>query len=418
MGLKLIGEVALDGSGFEKGLARLGSGAVGGFKNLLIQAFGVYGIEQAIARTVEIAGELVHASQRLGIGVEKLQLLKQAAKDAGSDLSTLVNGFEKIEKARAKALGGGAGSDATLKAFRSLGINKTQLNSMSREDMFMGPVAKSVHTMNQADLEGPMEEVFGKAFGELIPVLLTDFQVLKKHMERLGIIMDTKTAVALDLLGNEFSLLSKIIVVQLGPALLTFLETVYKCVAGLAAGWAWVKSFFGTGVATPEAKLSRLGASMASGFGGPSPEYYAEKKRLEQEIAKDKASAAEKGMTLDQYRKDQNGDPTENAKKAALETIEKWTKPLDELRKELSDQTERLNKPVVAKYVFPDESKSPARKLMVDRGDALLRVGNFLGSGGSVIEGIANRQLTVLQQIADNTRPSQGNGDTMSYPPV
>ena len=47
MGLKLIGEVALDGSGFERGLTRM-AGSVKGF---IASAFGFYGVEQALRKT-------------------------------------------------------------------------------------------------------------------------------------------------------------------------------------------------------------------------------------------------------------------------------------------------------------------------------------------------------------------------------
>ena len=49
MGLKLMAEIGLDGSGFERGLRKVGEEAAASVKNLAIQAFGIYGVEQAIA---------------------------------------------------------------------------------------------------------------------------------------------------------------------------------------------------------------------------------------------------------------------------------------------------------------------------------------------------------------------------------
>src|SRR5437879_804059 len=110
MGLRLQGEVSLDGSGFEAGLKRL-EGAAGQFANTLkgaaAGAFGIYGIEQAIQKTIDSARELVTESKRLGVGVEQLQVLRQAAKENNTELSQVAKAFERSDVAREKALRGG-----------------------------------------------------------------------------------------------------------------------------------------------------------------------------------------------------------------------------------------------------------------------------------------------------------------------
>ena len=69
-----------------------------------MNAAGVYGIEEAMRKTVEMAKELVTTSKRLGLGVEQLQLLRQAAGDANVEFTRLAAGIEKIDVARAHAL--------------------------------------------------------------------------------------------------------------------------------------------------------------------------------------------------------------------------------------------------------------------------------------------------------------------------
>ena len=401
MGLKLIGEVALDGSGFERGLARLSSGAVSGFKGMLVQAFGIYGIEQAFVKTIERAGELVDASKRLGIGIEQLQLLKQAANDAGTDLQRLAPAFEKIEIARAKALGGGPGSADALKAFSKFGISKDQLKTQSREDLFTGPMSSAMKTTPQADLAVPMKEIFGKGFGDLIPVLQTDFDGLRKHMEALGAVMSTETALVFHELGNEMNLLSQVLVTQFAPAILWAAETIYTGLGRLVANPA---AKLGAGTAHMGVVEGLLATAKLVGYGaaGLYKRATGESEPAVRKWIQSKAAGA--GLDV---------PAMQGAGKAAEDS---WMKPLDNFKKAIAEEGEKLKHPKKPTFKVPNEAKEEKSKGYHERSDALLRVGNFLGS--SVIEGIANRQLTVLQQIADNTRPSQGNEDTTSYPPV
>jgi hypothetical protein len=64
----------------------------------------------------------------------------------------------------------------------------------------------------------------------------------------------------------------------------------------------------------------------------------------------------------------------------------------------------------------PKDPKEKAAKIFQESGDSLSRVGNFLGTGKSMIEDIAGRQLTVLQQIAENTKPSPVSSDVTYWP--
>src|SRR6185312_11847101 len=98
-----MAEIGLDGSGFERGLRKIGSDAAASVKNLAVQAFGIYAIEQAIAKTVETATDLVNESKRLSLTVEQLQLLRQAAKNGSVEMDTLATAFERLDVARAKA---------------------------------------------------------------------------------------------------------------------------------------------------------------------------------------------------------------------------------------------------------------------------------------------------------------------------
>src|SRR5450759_909349 len=100
MSNRLIFETGLDGSGFERGLAKLGAAGAAGLKNFVVGAFGVYSVQQALSKTVESCTELVNASSKLGMSVEQLQLLRQAAKEGGVEFEKLVSSVNKLAAIR------------------------------------------------------------------------------------------------------------------------------------------------------------------------------------------------------------------------------------------------------------------------------------------------------------------------------
>src|SRR5207248_404000 len=103
MGLRLQGEVSLDGSGFEAGIKKLESAAgrfAGGLKSVAAGAFGIYGVEQAIAKTVDRMEELANAAERLGVGVEFFQELAFGARQTGASVEHLTKFLETLNANR------------------------------------------------------------------------------------------------------------------------------------------------------------------------------------------------------------------------------------------------------------------------------------------------------------------------------
>lgn len=368
MGLKLMAEIGLDGSGFERGLRKVGSEAASSVKNLAVQAFGIYGVEQAIAKTVETATELVNESKRLDVTVEQLQLLRQAAKDGGTEMGTLASAFEKLDIARAKALNGDKNAIA---AFAKLGVNQSALKTQTAATLFTGQISNSVKNGNVENLAPMLREVLGKGFGEIIPVLKTDFDELGGKMKRLGSIMDTDTAVRLKYVGDEFSLLSTIMTTQLAPAIIFAAENIYKAFAKLSG------VFSGLGAGTSNWTIKDWVMAL---------------------------NPITSGVTI----------ATKFDAKAAGEAYVDTSKPLlDELeavKKKLQEEADKIKNP---KPIVPEVSETPAKKSKSEhlehmQTDALVRVGNFLGSTGNTISRVDQRKIDLLNKIVENTKPQQG----------
>jgi hypothetical protein len=379
MGLKLVGEVSLDGSGFEAGLNKL-EDAAGHFwstlKGVALEAFGIYTIEQAFAKTVETAKELVIQSQRLSMSVEGLQVMRQAAKENNVEMEKLSKTFEAIDVAREKALKNPKGHEA--KRFAQLGISPADLqgaNSKLASELFMGPMHNAAMGMNAQQLDPILKDFGIKGFGQLIPLLTTDFEELREKMEAMGAIMSTKTAVSLKLLSDEMELAGQVIIAQLAPALVWLTDKLLKFAAVVASFTAGAGG--AAGALVPDTKhLVKLLVDPFNIWGkatGPALDWKA-------------AGKAGRDATHTEFAK--------------------WFDGIMAFEKRIADLTNRANKPPGAGGdVVPDpDHHSVGRHHANMSEDSMIRVGNFLGSSASPLEGIATQQLDVLKLIERNTR--------------
>jgi hypothetical protein len=418
MGLKLVGEVSLDGSGFEAGLNKL-EHAAGHFgetlKGVALEAFGIYTIEQAFAKTLETAKELVLESQRLGIGVEGLQVLRQAAKDSSVEMSSLAKAFEKIDIAREKALGHSVDGQKLKARFAQLGISEADLKHKTAADLFTGKMHDKASGMNPETLGPILRDILGKGFGELIPLLKTDFDELSKKLHKMGAIMSGETALKLKRLGDEFDLIGTILVSAVAPALVAFAEWLMK----LASSKAMEGLIFMINRFTGQNKLPD--------FVGSDGTHYTAADR-----ANKAANSLEplrvmmgKGKSFDEIKAALHlGEKGHGAEDFTGKTTTDINKYLNSLIQPIADvdnasataaetamagikktieEFKKPPKPIIEPNfgANPDEM---GRKRPHMTEDAMIRVGNFLGSSASPLEGIATQQLDVLRLIERNTR--------------
>jgi len=386
MALKLMAEVALDGSGFERGLHRIGHAATHNLKSLVVGAFGVYSIHQAIHKTVETAEELVTASRRLNITVEQLQVMRQAAKENGVEFGKLAGAFERLNVAREKALGSGPTAAKAMAAFARLGVSADQLRSQSAAQLFSGPIRQKVMGSDSQDIIKPLRDIFGRGGGELIPLLKVDFEELQHKMENLGSIMSTETAVKLRYLADEFGLLSNIIALQTGPALLSLAEIIFSFVGK----WKATSSYWG---------------SLTSNIIPP-------------ESAK--AVFGDKGYInslIDNIGSMFSDDKITEAEQAYMETESGFQSGIDKIKEELAKAAERLKNPGAPPGPpGPDSPEKRKKALKMENSDALVRVGNFLGQSKDALSRLQERQVDLLQQIADNTEPRGFMDEDAGFP--
>ncbi len=397
-----MAEIGLDGSGFERGLNRIGREAGASVRNLAVQAFGIYGVEQAIAKTVETADELVNTSKRLDVTVEQLQLLRQAAKEGGTEMDTLASAFEKLDIARAKAL---SGDKTAIAAFAKLGVSQAQLTTQTAATIFTGSLSNAAKSNNVESLAPAFREVLGKGFGELLPVLKTDFDDLGSKMHKLGNIMDAETAVKLKAMSDQFEILSTVAAVRLGPVLVQLGVWILQAVGGLKQLAAFLGAVANQGArkgigaiskATNDSVIDLLPDFLAKPLKKGSDAYYKTLFGVDPD-------EADKLLT-------QGGDAANDAGK-------EWKDMMDKLDAQLKAAADELNHP---KPIIPDitgeagKAKSP-RSFAAAASDSLVRVGNFLNSNGNTISRVDQRKIDLLTKIAKNTESKGSFQDKLLF---
>lgn len=351
MGLDLRATVSLDGSKFERGMERVGEKAAETIKGLVVGAAGVATLEMAFARTIETANELVNTSKRLGIGVEQLQVLKQAAKDAGVEFGSLAGAFEKIDIARAKALGGGADAKKYLKDFKDLGVTRDQLLNQSAAQLFQGSISSTVQKTNPEQIAGQLRDVLGKSFGPEIAVLKTNFEELGHEMKGFGAIMSTTGAVQLKAFKDEMDLISQILMSQFAPIIIFLGKALFEVV---------------TAIGTLGTAIGNFLTEMAGFFkGGVAPAW-------------DSMAEAKKFWDGNQELMQ---DFDARAKKTA----------------------EGLDHPIKPDFGNLPGAHATARREKALEGDSLIKTGNFLGKSSGFINSAINSANAQMVKHAETT---------------
>lgn len=372
--LRLQGEVALDGSGWESGLKKLESAGehfAHHFKAIAASAFGFLAIEEAVRHTINFADELADTSARLGLSTDALQQFSHAARMTGADLESLTNFIEKLNIARVDPKKAGS--------FAKFGIDKPTEGGV---DEIVRKISLAVQGKNAQDFDAELKDIGGKGAGKLIPML--------KELEELAAnapVIPPQDLAAMKQLKDVFK--------ELGTKLMSFL--------------APILSRIGIVILAVVDGFKALGEALSATF--------------------TQLRAALKGMSFKDFI-------TGKGFKAFGEAFTYLGADFDRRLQENQDKTfERLNKRTeeLTNPPTPDvEATEKAEKEKPEKamrgktglaGDSLVRIGNFLGASQNPMERIATQHTHLLQRIASNTdhlknetKPHQGgNGSGFGH---
>ncbi len=368
MPLNLEAHIGLDGSGFEAGLKGIERGAerVGEtLKGLALASLGVYGIEQAISKTIETATKFDELAQRLGISLQAIQEFGYAAKQSGSDIDALTNFIEKLNTSRI--------DPKKFGSFEKFGITQPDLANLPVEDLVM-KISANVQKRNPQEFVGSLRDIGGKGAGQMINMLTDDLVELREAAHRAGAVMKDEDIIALKFLKDEMETLADVMVAQLAPALVFVMNILIRFINTLKADFGFWQSFLS-------------GASK-----------------------KDLRTAFD--ALFHWKHSDEAQAAIDRLQKVFVESGAKSETQLEELNDETDARFAKLlanrQKRPPPEFDIPEakEHKHGGSKI---ESDSLLRVGNFLGSAGNPMISIAHTHTHLLRQIAHNTsRKSHG----------
>jgi hypothetical protein len=437
VGLRLVGEVGLDGSGFENGLKRIenkagefASDLERGVGRRIVEVFSAAAVYEFTKSIIESAEQLNNAAVRFRTTSEQVQNFSFAAKQAGEDLEVMEHAMDKIAEAFNKT---GNEGENSISALRRLGVSAATLRSQNASEA-LKEMGEAMGTMSiNSQVTSDVMEVFGAKMGtRLIPVLKeyvenaeklkalggpisnTDLKILQDSGKALGALGEVAKKTGSDLLSHLLIPLHG--VVTMAASAKDILESLVRMRA------PWKEDY------DPELfeRLKQRVMGRQSGFevsvgsrmrfdtrdtGGTPMELFGSNRRLE---------APRPGYMLDPKEEAElqriAGQAIDERKKREFELLDYQQKRLyilKEIGKEEIAAGYRDPKVATEAQLRLEQLKTALQTLDLQErkkshfkphSDALVRVGNFLGSSRSALEDIGKQHTRLLTQIAHNTK--------------
>jgi hypothetical protein len=160
-----------------------------------------------VKQSIDAADEMGKAAQKAGVTVEALSGLKYAADLAGVSFEGLQTGIKKLNTNIFEA---SQGSKSQAEAFKMLGISvKDASGNIKNADAVLLELADRFAKMpDGAEKSALAVEIFGRAGADLIPLLNSGAAGIKELTDeaaRLGIVLDTETALAAERFNDQLS---------------------------------------------------------------------------------------------------------------------------------------------------------------------------------------------------------------------
>lgn len=201
----------------------------------------------ALSRIVDAGDELAKLSRRTGVAVEELSKYQYAADLSGLETEQFATALDKLNKSIADA---SVGIKKPASAFEELGVSLTNADGTMRNT---SAVLDDVMEAFRAFPDGPQKAaiamtLFGESGSKLSSFLelgKDGMQALREEAERLGIVMDDKTAKAAERLNDQLTRLGKVwdgVLVTTGNTVLPSLDPFLKELElAQKSGLSWIE---------------------------------------------------------------------------------------------------------------------------------------------------------------------------------
>ena len=215
----------------ESAARRFGSSVKSMIGGQLAMLFSIGAIAQLTRKTIAFGASLRDMSSGLGIGVEWLQSTGYAAEQAGGSVEVLSKFLRKLAVAREEALQGGETGKRKQGAFGMFGITEADLRTMNMEQLH-DKIAS--YYKKPSDVQGriaALMEVGGKGAVIMSQAFVQGLSESRKEAYDMGLVMSSETVNGLAGIGDQFTTLGRILLVEFAPALLKTAELILTAVA-------------------------------------------------------------------------------------------------------------------------------------------------------------------------------------------
>ncbi len=189
---------------------------------------------------------LAKASQRTGIGVERLSELSYAAELSGTDMEALETGVRRMQRTIAEAA---EGSKEAQEALAELGLSVQQLIGLSPDQQFL-LIADRISKIHDPTMRAAAAiALFGRNGTQLLPMMsegAAGIEAMARRARELGLVMSTEDAKAavqfadsLTELWRSLKMVVFTIGASLGPTLNNFIQQALQTIKGIAE---WIKA--------------------------------------------------------------------------------------------------------------------------------------------------------------------------------
>ena len=154
---------------------------------------------------VAFADEIDKSARKLGVSVEKFQLLGFAAKQNGVSVEQLINSTNRLSRTLAKS---DTASEATKKAFQSLGLSMEELKDKTPDQQLEEVFAAVSKIEDPTKRAGASFAVFGTGAKEIIPLMEGSKEIFEdaaKGLKEIGGAISAKDVDNVSGLGDAFS---------------------------------------------------------------------------------------------------------------------------------------------------------------------------------------------------------------------
>lgn len=181
----------------------------------------------ASTRFASMGDEINKASQRTGVGVERLTELKYAAEQSGASFEELEGGLKKMQKTLFEAASGSKEANESLAA---IGISLSDLDGLTPDEQFTR-IADALSGVDDAAARTALTMgIFGKSGTQLIPLMAdgaAGIQALQARARELGLTFSKEDAEAATQFGDTLDDLWKqvqAVTFQVGAAIANALQ--------------------------------------------------------------------------------------------------------------------------------------------------------------------------------------------------